>query len=279
MLKFDENNATEIALIKKNKNTVQRIYMTDNLGEIKNFVSKKNDKLKIIDNVFDLPKGFSIEISPFLKENQNIRALFIGASGSGKTTLAANFAYNFSKMYSKKEIFLFSRHEYDPSIDELLGNKIVRIKVDENKINESIAQGKSYIEITDLSNSLCIFDDAVQSSKILTKYLNTLNDDLQMNGRKYDISIINIIHNTNYKDTRLSLSEATLIVLFLNGSLHLNKRILKTYCGFNEIETEYLLNLQNTRWVCVKTVVPMFIMTENKIFTRKYLNIVSKKLP
>lgn len=280
MFKFSSDKGEEIALIKRNKNVVDRIFIFPNDGnDTVDEVSKKNKNLKIIDNVFNLPKGYEIILSPFLYKNQTLRHVFFGASGSGKTTFAAKFIKNFHDVYPNKQIYIFSRHDEDPSLDEVIGDFSLRVKITEKDVIEAEKNNEPLIKMEDLEGSLCLFDDLNQKSTILTKYMFGLNDDIQINGRHKNISIIHILHNTNYKETRFTLSEAGFYVFFLNTVKPTLRKIMVRYCGLTEKEATYLTDLENVRWVAIRTIGHQYIITEKQIFSYKYLSDLVKNLP
>lgn len=278
MFKFTPDKGIEIALIKKGKNIVDRIYVSPDTGEnFKEQTSKKNKSLKIIGNVFNVPTGFEIMLSTFLPEKQTLRHVFIGSSGAGKTTFAAKFIKSFHESHEDKQVYIFSRHDSDETLDDIIGDFSLRVKITEQDVIQARNRGEQLIELSDLSNSLCLFDDVNQTSTILTKYMYKLNDDLQQSGRHNDTSIIHIIHNTNYKETRFTLSEAIFYVFFINSLKTSLKKIMVNYCGLTDKEADYLLDL-NVRWVAIRVVGYQYIITEKQIFTHKYLKKLVKGL-
>ena len=120
-----------------------------------------------------------------LKDGKEIieRAIIyiVGASGSGKSRWASNYCEKYKEKYSYRPQYLFSRLEKDEALDKL--KYIKRVKLD--KMLESD------IELEDLKDSLCIFDDieAIENKAILAKINNLMHRILTM-GRHTNTSII-----------------------------------------------------------------------------------------
>lgn len=265
--KIDDIQNEELALIidKESGNIIQKIFISKNKKNKEDQSSKIDKLIRIKNNTFELlDYDYVLQLSPTHDKDQNIRMLIVGASGSGKTRFAANFIKEYKIRYPKKDIFLFSTHEKDESIDD---TGIVRISISENEIIHSIKTSNELIPIDKLKDSLVVFDDVYGSSKILTKYYFNLCQSLVQNGRKYNIDIITILHNTQYSDTRYIFSEGTYYVLFLQGGAKASlTRILKQYLGFdNSKEIKKLFNLPS-RYVIFKNTNPQCIITENEIF-------------
>ena len=233
------------------------------------YIESKNDKdLKIINNTFTLPINdmydYKLLLSPEHEKNQNNRVVIIAPSGSGKSTFAANYIDIYKKKFRKNDVFLFSRHECDPSIDAA---KPQRIKVTEDDIITAMKNKEAVIENEQMANSLVIFDDIDNaSSKILTNYWYSLASDLAQNARKLSIDLMFILHNTGGMKTRLLMSEATHYVFFLHsGSKAMYTRLITCYLGIKNTKTiKKLFNIPS-RYVIICNVAPLYIMTETDI--------------
>jgi energy-coupling factor transporter ATP-binding protein EcfA2 len=225
-------------------------------------LEKKNENGYLFVNYYTLSNDAKFHPIMVKKKDQNNRVCIVGASGSGKTTFAANMMKQYRDDNKKKEIFLFTRNKEDKSIDNVANP--TRIELDEEELLDSLETGEPYIDIEWLKKSCCIFDDIEQTSKLLTKYLTSLRMDAITNGRKLDIDIISIIHNTDFRNTRLVFSEMSMLTLFMKSSQAMNKRILKDYVGLNIRQIEELKKI-NSRWICIRTIYPMMVMWETGI--------------
>lgn len=71
---------------------------------------------------------------------------------------------------------------------------------------------------------------------------------------------------SNYKKTRLMLSESTHFVLYPQSTgLQALTYLLKTYIGMDSKEIVKLKN-SGSRWVCIHKNYPMYIITENSAY-------------
>lgn len=222
----------------------------------------------IEDNFLELTETpFEFALAPQIIENNNFRIVVIAPSGSGKSTWVANFATSFLKTYPDYPCFLFSRHEKDPSIDVIPDLKRVQIS-DDDIIRASKYEDEPLPTLDNLANSLLIFDDCYDSkSRYLNKYWNELMADTAVNIRKYGSSCIYVLHNTDYKNTRLLMSEATHFVFFLqSGADQMYHRLLRSYLGYKDNQIDYLFDL-DSRWVCFRRIAPQCILTQKQMFT------------
>lgn len=262
-----------VAFIKniETKQIIQKIFVT-NKYEGSESVSNKNKNFVVNNNTLTLnDPNLILEFNPELQKDQNHRMLIIGQSGSGKSYWLGSFLNEFKKKYPKYKILLFSRHEYDSSIDDRVKG-IIRVGITEQEAYEAEKFKQPLFNMTDLKKTFCLFDDVFSASKILNKYYTMLMNDIVTNGRKYQINIASCIHNTDYSKTRFLLSEATCMVFFLNSSKSLNKRIMIQNLGLDLKDVEKLLSIKNSRWILIKNTNPLFIMTEKSIFTESNIN-------
>lgn len=250
------------AYILKGDQIIDKLKVSENPNdELK--VSKNNNKLTIKNNTLILPSEYKLQpIIPKIKD-ENRRMVIVGATGSGKSTFASNVIKFYRKDFPKSnEVFLFTRNKEDKSIDHV---NPVRVDLTEDDIIEAYQENEPVIDIEALSNSLVVMDDIEQASKILTKYLIELRNDLAQNGRKIGINLISIIHQTDFRNTRLLFTEMSSITLFMASSQASNKRILKEYVGLNHKQIEMLKKLPS-RWIHICTNYPMTCVYEKGAF-------------
>lgn len=254
-------------------------YVPDN-SKLSKSTSRKDSNLVINnENMFILPPNiddtqYSMRFSPTKEKDQNMRMVIIGPSGSGKTTFAKNLILDYKKQYPKKSVYLFSRHNEDKSIDDA---KPTRVIITEQDIVDSIKSRTPVLTNKHLTNSLVIFDDTYSSeSKLLNKFWDSLATDLYQNGRKLGIDLIFIMHNTDYSRTRFLMSESTAFVLFLkSGANAMYRRILDSYLGIKDKTVQQKLFDLPSRYVVFSNSAPMFVMTENQVFSQdSFVNIL-----
>ena len=169
-------------------------------------------------------------------------------------------------MFPDKTINIFSRVENDENLDKIKG--IRRFKLDKLFYEDPIDCKK------ELMNSICIFDDvdSIQDSKI-SNAVEKLQNDILLCGRDQknegnDIYIICTSHQvTDYKKTRQILNEATNIIIFPKSTgVYGIRRGLKYYVGLDNKQIETIIE-EPSRWVNIKKRFPMYVMTENKVYS------------
>ena len=198
----------------------------------------------------------NMEISPIPQEMHNI--IFVsGAPRSGKTYWVNMYSTMYSKIFGR-QIFYFTRNQFDESLNEDLYTKILTSSI------------KKPIELETLSNSLCIFDDIEDSQyPKVTKYLYNLMDDIIKNGRHAGDAGISIIfcnqETTMYRRTKTILSQMSEFVFFPNFT---SKRaaiyVLEAYLGLSAEEIKYIYRLP-TRWIMVRRISPQYFISQHNI--------------
>lgn len=273
MLSFTKGKP--ISNIYKNKEDAElitKLKINPTFGAIpkEEIVSNKDKNLVIKNNVFDVPDGYTQRLAPDHDKDQNLRILVCAPSGSGKSTWVKNFILDYKKKYPSKMVFLFSRHDSDPSIDDA---NPTRIKITEEEVAMSLKSKQPLFENVHLAHSLVIFDDTYSAqSKLLVDFWDSLASDLAQNARKLEIDLIFVIHNTNFSRTRFLMSEASMYVFFLrSGSRAMYTRLLTEYIGIKDKKVlKKLFNLPS-RYVIFSNIAPLYIMCEKQVFTFDYL--------
>lgn len=216
-----------------------------------NKISQKiNNKLK---KEFELTCGTMIMLP-----SENTERIFVaGMSGSGKSTIAVLYAREYHCMFPKREIIIFTRHKGE--------EKYKLIKHREVAFDNELLLNP--IDITLLSNSLCIFDDCDNiPDKNVNKNLRLLNNDLITNGRKYNIHVLTLQHQLmNYQETRNILNEANKVVFFKSSSKYHVNRYLKIYAGLDKEQIHKIMSLPS-RWICLANQIPSYVLHEHGIF-------------
>lgn len=130
-----------------------------------------------------------------------------GNSGCGKSTLCSKIIKQILRNKPKQRVFLFSLKHEDPVLDSI--KKLQRIEIGQDLIDEPI-------EINEMKNSICIFDDCddIGNKKLKDAVINLRN--LLCNiGRSYDIDVLITTHECcANKATKIPISESHLLIIF-----------------------------------------------------------------
>jgi len=182
------------------------------------------------------------------------RVYIVGPNGSGKSWQSGKYCESYNMLYPKNKIIMFSPHEKDEAYSNVKNLVIVNLN-DPNLISEPL-------DITRLNNKLVIFDDCDnhQDRKIKV-WLDSLEKDIIMNGRKYGIYTISICHMMmNGTSTRHKIAEAGRTIFFpSSGSTYHIKRYLLVYCGLDKEQIFRILNIPS-RWVCISNTFPQYLL-------------------
>ena len=207
----------------------------------------------------ELPEGgdFCVIPSPDPKKREVFYCA--GASGSGKSYFAKGIAEYYKKFFPDREVYLISKLDEDSTLDAL--KYIKRIKID------SIIE--DYPAIEEFEDCCVIFDDYDTFTGDADKVIHKLIDDLAIMGRHSNTTMLCLSHYlTNYKKTRLLLTEATHIVLYpMATSFHAMSYLLKTHFGMTKGDCQDLKKMG--RWVCFFKQYPMWMIS---VHTARILN-------
>lgn len=187
-----------------------------------------------------------------------------GPSGSGKSTQTGGFCENYTSLYPKNKIYLFSKLEDDPSLDSV--KNLCRVKIDDQLLDP-----ETRFDCSDFKDSLVIFDDTDQIvDKAHLQAINRLKDDIYTNGRHFNVCLINTTHRAcGGGRTQTALDESHFVTIFLNSGQNYS-RLLQNYLDLSKKEIEKL-KLFDTRWVCILRGHPQIIFTEQEIMFKKDL--------
>jgi hypothetical protein len=217
------------------------------LGEVE---EKSESKIK-------LPPGSTFELTPATDPEKRQVWYIAGASGSGKSYIAKTLAEKYQKLFPKRDVYLISKLKEDSTLDSM---KSPPIRLNPEKIVEK--------PITDLEifrESMVIFDDYDTFTGKEGKAVQQLIDDIAIQGRHQVITMCCLTHYlSNYKKTRLMLTEATHFVVYpqSTGSQALNY-LLKTYLGIGPKEVSDLKKI-GSRWLCIHKNFPIYYITETE---------------
>lgn len=187
-----------------------------------------------------------------------------GPSGSGKTTHAVTISTMFKKIFPEKDIYLFSRTDYqdDPA---LLSLRPLQIKINESLIETPIDITKEL-----KGGTLLIFDDCntIQNEK-LKRIIDNLMKDIMEVGRKLGIWIIitnHLVIPDEKKIARCVLNELHNLTIFpQSGSSNQIEYVLKKYFGLSKKQIDQILQLKS-RWVTICKNYPRFVIYDTGAF-------------
>jgi hypothetical protein len=190
--------------------------------------------------------------------NERTVTFVAGASGSGKSSWICNQVKQFRKLFPKADVYLFSRKEADPSLDDV---KPMRIVIDDEL-------GQENYKYTDFPAGSCvIFDDVDRLNKPQTIAVNDIMTDCLNVGRQHRLYVYVTSHQTtDYRKTRDTLNEAHMLVFFPHQSSTLGiKYMLDHYAGLDKKQIKRILKLPS-RWVAVRTHAPRCVLYQTGIY-------------
>ena len=217
------------------------------LGEVE---EKGSTKIK-------LPPGstFSLNFNP----DPTKRSIFYiaGASGSGKSYIAKHLSEQYQKLFKGRPVYLVSKLKEDETLDGMT-EKPQRLNID--KLVET-----PLTDLEPLRESLIIFDDFDTLTGKDAKAVQQLIDDICIMGRHTITSILILSHHlSNFKKTRLCLTEATHFVVYPQSTgAHALNYFMKTYVGMGPEEVKTLKS-SGSRWVCIHKNFPIYYITETE---------------
>lgn len=197
------------------------------------------------------------DLTPMFNTDKSQRdVIYVAApSGSGKSFFCADMARMYRQQFPERKIYLFSRVQEDAVLDKL----VTRVKLD-----ESILEDPFTTEM--FKQSLVIFDDTGTLPAPVNKPVAALQSDILETGRHWGVSCIVTSHNlTNYKASRLVLTEANSIVMFPRaGAWAAVQYVSKQYLGLTKQQIAELKTLP-TRWVYIHKSSPNYMVWQRGI--------------
>lgn len=183
-----------------------------------------------------------------------------GASGSGKSYYTRNYAEEYHKCYSKRDVFIISSLKEDKTLDQL--KYLKRLKIHEPAfMTDSIGA-------VDFKESLVIFDDTdCLQNKMLKKKIDGILNALLETGRHFSTSVIFTSHLAcNGLDTRRILNECMSVTIFPHGLGGKSmKYLLDNYFGLDKEQIKKIKKL-NSRWVTIQKGFPMIVMSDKECY-------------
>ncbi|AVL93344.1 DNA packaging protein [Zamilon virus] len=212
------------------------------------YVNEENDKGR---NELKLPEGKFVPYpNPLTREVVYVA----GQSGSGKSTYAAQYIYNYKKLFPANKVFVFSRLEMDQILASL---GCIQIPIDE-ELSEMDA-------IRDIKNALCLFDDIdTIKDKNLKNCVYDIQNDILETGRHKNIYILvtsHLINGNDKKNSRTILNEAHKVTFFPKSGSYAINYFLKNYIGIPKKDIDEILKIKS-RWITINKGYPLYIFYE-----------------
>ena len=211
---------------------------------------------KNAEKVIKLPPDSNFILIPTKEADKREIWYIAGASGSGKSYIAKGLAERYRKQFPERDVFLVSKLAEDETLDSL-SPKPVRLNI--AKLIE-----KPLKDLEPLRDCLIIFDDYDAFEGKEAKAIESLMNDIATMGRHTGTTMLCLTHYlSNYKKTRLLLTEATHFVLYPQSTgSHALSYLLKTHLGMERKDIDKLRK-NGSRWVCIHKNFPQYVITEN----------------
>lgn len=205
-------------------------------------------------------------------EKQNNRYYVVGPSGAGKSWTCARMLTVHKKLYPKAEIFLFTVHDNDPSLDDKIKN-IQRIKLDDSFL-KAYANKQPYkpadFAANEDSQNCILFDDIDNIPNLqIRKLVANLRDSCLTESRHHNCTIYTISHDVlGGLRTKSSIQNSTHIIAFPNmGAKSQIRRFLKIYMNLPEDTIDRMVDEKlNSRWIMVGKSSPPYCLYEHGLF-------------
>ena len=207
------------------------------------------------DKMIELDDEGQFELLPTPDPKRREVWYIAGQSGSGKSFIAKSLATYYKKLFPEHEVYLISKLEEDATLDALKFLKRLKIQ---SFIDD-------YPDLEEFKDCMVIMDDYDTLTGDADKVIHKLIDDLAIMGRHSNTSMLCLSHYlTNYKKTRLLLTEATHLVVYpMSTSFHALRYLLKNQVGIEEDDLKRYRKL-GSRWLCfVKGFPTMMISQKN----------------
>jgi hypothetical protein len=222
------------------------------------FVTDKQDK--VLKPFQELKLNENEEFQPIPNPETERQILYItGASGSGKSYYTKKYCKEYSRIFPKNPIYLFSSIIEDSSIDEIKG--LQRVKLSPELFDDELTS-------EDFKDSLVIFDDTdcLTEKKMKLKVTGILNSILET-GRHTNTYCIYTSHlPCAGNDTKRILNEAHAITFFPHslGGRSL-KYLLEGYLGLDKAQIKKIKGLKS-RWATVLKTYPQIVVSEKEAY-------------
>jgi hypothetical protein len=190
-------------------------------------------------------------------EKRGVTFVF-GAAGSGKSVFVRDQIIRFKNLFPKATVYLFSRKNEDPSLDDIKPKRIL--------IDDAIGDEHINCDAFDPGSAI-VFDDVDSLPKKQMEAVHAILKDVLNVGRQRRLYTWVTSHlGSDYKRTREILNECQQIVFFPNGSsTYAIKYVLERYAGMDKQQIKKVLKLPS-RWVSVRTHLPRVCVYQSGCF-------------
>jgi len=183
------------------------------------------------------------------------RVFIAGASLSGKSYLASKLAKDYTQNFKKNKVINFSWVEDDKNYKKL--KNYHKIRIDDEILENPI-------ELDELHDSICIFDDIQHyTDKHIRAELERIRDSALQAGRHKNIDVI--VCSQNLLDgpkTKHCVNNVFQVIGFpQSASRYQLSEWLRRYVRLNESEVRTIINLPS-RWVLVNVASPVYVLYE-----------------
>ena len=206
---------------------------------------------------------------PYLNlKNKQRSAIFISApSGAGKSTIARQILDSYREILGKKtRVILFTQtQDLDPVFENLTEGKYK-----EHFIHICIKTDPMYSLLTPelLKDSILIFDDYENLDKDLQGFTMTLIKDCLERGRKMNIQMMLINHQTmNYNRTRSLIFECDTYILFPSANRNSVRKFLLSYGDIDKKEVDDLIegSMEPFDYLLLRKSAPRYILSKHRV--------------
>jgi len=213
----------------------------------------RNDQER--DTSLRIPDDSTFQLIPSPDPTKREIWYIAGASGSGKSYIARQLAEGYKKLFPSRDVYLISKLNEDSTLDTMKVGKPKRISI------QSLVD--DYPSVDEFRDCMVIFDDYDTFQGAEGKTVQTLIDDLAIQGRHTNTTMLCLTHYiTNYKKTRLLLNEATHFVIYPQAtSYHALKYLLATHIGMDQDQIKELRKLG--RWISVSKNYPQYLVSQH----------------
>jgi hypothetical protein len=205
------------------------------------------------DTTITLPDDSQFQLIPSPDPTKREVWYIAGASGSGKSYIAKGIAEMYKRFHPSREIYLISKLGEDTTLDSM--------KPKPKRINIQTLIDDYPEDLEEFRECCMIFDDYDTFTGPAEKVVHKLIDDLAIMGRHTNTTMLCLSHFlTNYKKTRLLISECTHIVVYpMATSFHALSYLLKTHVGLTKDDCRDLKKMG--RWVCLYKHYPQWLVS------------------
>jgi hypothetical protein len=204
-----------------------------------------------------LPPGSTFELTVTSDPEKRQIFYIAGASGSGKSHIAKRLAEQYQKLYPKRDVYLVSKLKEDATLDSM-EQPPIRLNIE--KLVETPLK-----DLEPLRESMVIMDDFDTLEGKEGKAVQQLIDDIAIMGRHTVTTLLVLSHHlSNFKKTRLILTESTNFVLYPQSTgNHALLYFLKTYVGMGPKEVQ-AIKKSGSRWLMIHKNYPIFYVSETE---------------